>query len=96
MITTSTLLERSELFQSIAETRHDRHGMISGCDMKSYGDVSSDCVSHSDDNNGLWTSLQVVAMYMKYNVTGDPKDADSASIWFRGIQLLNNVTGVKG
>ena len=95
MITTSTLFERAELFQSIAETRHDRHGMISGCDMSSYGDVAH-CIQHSDDNNGLWTSLQVVAMYMKYNVTGEMKDADSASIWFRGIQLLNNVTGVKG
>ena len=95
-ITTSTLLDRALQFQTIAEERHNRHGMISGCDMKSYGDVSSDCVSHSDDNNGLWTSLQVVAMYMKYNVTGDTKDADSASIWFQGIQLLNNVTGVTG
>ena len=95
-VTTSTLLDRALEFQAIAEERHNRHGMISGCDMARYGDVSSNCVQHSDDNNGLWTSLQVVAMYMKYAVTGETKDADSASQWFQGIQLLNNVTGVKG
>jgi hypothetical protein len=91
----ATLLAKAERFQRIAEERHDRHGMISGCDMPGFGDLSS-CQTRDDDNNGLWTSLMTVAMYMKHAVTGVAGDADAASRWFDGMVLLNNVTGKRG
>ena len=50
----ATLLDKAERFQRIAEERHDRHGMISGCGMPSFGDISS-CQTRDGDNNGLWT-----------------------------------------
>lgn len=58
--------------------RHDRHGLVAECTMSRYGDVSS-CVQEDSDNNGLWTSLVVVAMYMRHAVTGEPEALAAAS-----------------
>jgi hypothetical protein len=91
----ATLSAKASAYQAIAEARHDRHGMMAGCNLPTFGNLSG-TVQTDNDNNGLWTSLMVVAMYMKYDVTGDPQDAAAASKWFRGIQLLNNVTGKTG
>lgn len=45
---------------------------------------------------GLWTSLLVVAEYMRYHVTGDEAALASASRYFSGLALLNNITGKPG
>ena len=91
----ATLSAKAERFQHIAENRHNRYGMIAECAMNSYGDVTK-CLNKDSDNNGLWTSLITVAMYMKHAVTGSSADADAASAWFNGMVLLNNVTGKSG
>jgi hypothetical protein len=61
---------------------HALCSLVSG-DMPSYGNITT-CLNKDNDNNGLWTSIMVVAMYMKYNVTGNINDADAATAWFNG------------
>ena len=90
-----TLEMKASTYEDILTQRHDRLGMTSGCNLKEYGDVSI-CVATDDDNNGLWTSLVVVAEYMRYAVTKDPEALKTASRFFNGIVLLNEVTGVDG
>ena len=43
-----------------------------------FGEVGS-CQMGDDDNNGLWTSLVVVAEYLRHAVTGEQAALASAS-----------------
>jgi len=63
--------------------------------MRRYGDVAG-CIQKDSDNNGLWTSLVVVALYMEHAVTGDPTALSAASQFFGGLVTLNRVTGIPG
>jgi hypothetical protein len=75
-----TLSRKAAVLTEALLARHERHGMVSGCDMSRYGDVST-CVQGDDDNNGLWTSLVVVAMYMRHAVTGEQAALAAASTY---------------
>ena len=90
-----TLEMKASVYEKILNERHDRLGMTSGCNFKNFGDTSV-CIESDDDNNGLWTSLVVVAEYMRYAVTKDPEALLTASKFFNGIVLLNEVTGTTG
>ena len=91
-----TLAQKAAKFEQVLIDRHDRHGMTAGCLLPRFGATASPCVNRDDDNNGLWSSLVVVAEYMRYGVTGDPEAKSTASRFFSGMVLLNNVTGKKG
>ena len=56
-----TLAQKAAEFEQVLVTRHDRHGMTSGCELPRFGATASTCISRDDDNNGLWTALVVVA-----------------------------------
>eukprot|EP00041_Stephanoeca_diplocostata_P038771 m.1553094 g.1553094 ORF g.1553094 m.1553094 type:complete len:862 (+) comp25268_c1_seq3:151-2736(+) len=90
-----TLARKAAVFDKIALQRHNRHGMSAECLFDSFGKLDG-CVQMDSDNNGLWTSLLVVAEYMRYHVTGDEAALSSASRYFSGLALLNNVTGKPG
>ena len=76
--------------------RHDRHGLTAECKLVVFGAPERGCVSSDNDNNGLWTSLVVVAQYMRHRVTGEPAARKAASTFFGGMVLLNRVTGQRG
>ena len=80
-------------YEAILTARHDRHGMTSGCDAAAFGAVEQSCVRPDEDNNGLWTSLVVVAEYLRHAVTAEPEALTAASRFFSGIVLLNQITG---
>ncbi len=73
----------------------DLAGLVGGCDMSVLGDLST-CVSHDDDNNGLWTSVVVAAEAFRFAATGDPRAYDRAMHYYNGIVMLNKITGVPG
>ena len=91
----ATLADKAEQMKTIQLERHDRHGMTGDCTMKSFGDVKG-CLSKDDDNNGLWTSLVVGAFSFAHAVTGAATHRDAASAFFKGMVLLNEVTGIEG
>ncbi len=89
------LARRAAAYSRMALDRHLRHGMVGGCNLAAFGDVAT-CTLGDDDNNGLWTSLMVVAEYVRHRVTGDPAALAAGSRWFAGMALLNNVTATRG
>lgn len=52
--------------------------------------------AHSDDNDGLWTSIYVAAEAFRYGATQDP--AAKANAWqsLKTLMLLEEVTGIPG
>jgi hypothetical protein len=90
-----TLEQKAQHFEAMLSERHNRLGLTSGCQMPRYGDVST-CISHDDDNNGLWSSLVTVAEYMGFLVTNNKERLARASSFFNGLVLLNEVTGKPG
>lgn len=70
-------------------------GLTTSCTTATFG-LTANCSMNTDDNSGLWTSLNVVAQSMKYIVTGDAAAAAQASHYLEGMHLLNRVTGITG
>lgn len=93
LITTHVFLQAS-LYES-AVPRHMRLGQMCSCDLTSFG-VTDPCNTGPDDNNGLWTSLLVVAAAMQYSVTGSTAARDLAWRGFEGMHLLMRATDIKG
>ena len=89
-----TLEEKAEAMHAKLP-RHDRHGLVAGCALPAFGDTSSTACT-DDDNNGLWTSIVAAAEYFRYAVTKDPRAAASAAHFLGGLQLLHNITGIRG
>eukprot|EP01104_Vermistella_antarctica_P006857 TRINITY_DN1754_c0_g3_i1.p1 TRINITY_DN1754_c0_g3~~TRINITY_DN1754_c0_g3_i1.p1 ORF type:complete len:734 (+),score=146.91 TRINITY_DN1754_c0_g3_i1:742-2943(+) len=90
-----TLAQKAAFFESENMPNHDRFGLYSSENMLTYGDVST-AVLETSDNDGLWTSTYVVAEAFRYATTKDP--AAKAACWhaFEGMEMLNNITGIKG
>ncbi len=88
-----TLNDKATRIGSV-QGRHDRHGLVSGCQLGGFGD-SADCINGDDDNNGLWTSLVVAAEVFHYVATKDPAAADLAWHYYDGMRLLNRITGIR-
>lgn len=89
-----TLAKKAEAMQAKL-ARHERHGLVAGCALRSFGNTSHpQCID--DDNNGLWTAFVAAAELLRYSVTNDPAAADSARRLFAGLDLLHNITGVPG
>jgi hypothetical protein len=63
-----TLADKAEFYQRMIVPRHDRFGLVEGCSLRSWGNVSS-WVGGPDDNSGLWTSIYVVSQCFRYAVT---------------------------
>lgn len=93
---TWTLAQKAAHYQTILEARHDRHGMVAECALSAFGDVRN-CTSGPSDNNGLWTSLVVVAEACRVLVDGaDGTAAKSLAAFVAGMKRLVDVTGVPG
>lgn len=54
------VLERKAEWIAPVMKRHNRMGLLSDCTLTKPGDRSS-CKLHDSDNDGLWTSLNVVS-----------------------------------
>ena len=92
---TFTLATKAALMQAMLP-RHDRHGLVAGCALSSFGNTSIPLRCVDDDNNGLWTAVVAAAELFRYSVTKDPAAAASARRFLNGMYLLHNVTGVRG
>ena len=75
--------------------RHSRLAQVSQCDLVSFGVVEG-CVSGPDDNDGLWTSLSVIAESMRLLLTGADAARALVSEHFAGMHLLMRATGIRG
>ncbi|CAF1590396.1 unnamed protein product [Didymodactylos carnosus] len=89
-----TLAQKAEYFQMFLDQpgRHDKYGLVSSCDMSSWGDTRT-CVKGPDDNDGLWTSMYLGSQVFRYAVTQDAKVKAEAWKHFEALELLNQVSG---
>ncbi|CAF0856268.1 unnamed protein product [Adineta steineri] len=89
-----TLERKAKHFQTFLDQpdRHDKYGLVSGCDMTSWGD-SRTCIKGPDDNDGLWTSMYLSSQIFRYAVTQDTAVKMSAWRHFETLELLNQVSG---
>jgi hypothetical protein len=89
-----TLAQKANHFQAFfnQSRRHDRYNLISPCYMSSWGDTRT-CLTQTDDNNGLWTSMYLSSQIFRYLVTKDATVRASAWVHFEALEVLNRVTG---
>ena len=68
---------------------HTHTGLVADCPLTDY--IPSTCSPQTSDNDGLWTSLLVVAESLRYQVTKDPQAQSNAWALFKGMKFLNDV-----
>lgn len=88
-----TLQQKSDFFRQVLNARHDRSGQVAECDLAAFGDVRG-CSQNPSDNNGLWTSLVVVAEAALAAL--EPSGDSRVSHFVDGMLNLVGVTGIGG
>src|SRR5262249_25113435 len=73
-----TLAEKAEHYDRIIQERHNRRGYIAAIDLQSPGEVGNGAVFEVSDNDGLWTSLYVGAMALRFGATKSPAAREQA------------------
>lgn len=90
-----TLNEKSQVFVSRLQDRHNRYGLVSPSDLLRPGDVQSSRQAPSD-NDGLWTSIYVASECFRYSVTGSRQAIAYARKSLQALIRLVTITGIPG
>lgn len=80
-----TLEHKAAHFNAILP-RHDRYGLTSDCTLPSFGNGTT-CQTSSSDNDGLWTSLNVVGECLRFADTGAKDAYSSCSRHFAAMKV---------
>jgi hypothetical protein len=64
-----TLADKSRVFVDRVQARHNRWGLTADSQLRVAGDLSTNQMA-SNDNDGLWTAMYVVAECFRYKVSG--------------------------
>eukprot|EP00998_Keelungia_sp_KM082_P007044 NODE_325_length_2089_cov_71.982671_g319_i0.p1 GENE.NODE_325_length_2089_cov_71.982671_g319_i0~~NODE_325_length_2089_cov_71.982671_g319_i0.p1 ORF type:complete len:644 (-),score=148.58 NODE_325_length_2089_cov_71.982671_g319_i0:23-1954(-) len=91
----TTMRHKADVIQDLVYPRHDRWGLFGDCSLTSAGNVNT-WSPHTDDNNGLWTSVGLAGMSLGANLTGNTTLKQLSWHHFQAMQMLNNVTGITG
>jgi hypothetical protein len=90
-----TLARKAEHFEQRIRDRHDRHGLVADCHLKTAGDVST-FQPIDNDNDGLWTAIYAAAECFRYAVTRSPDALARARKSIEAILFLEEVAGRRG
>ena len=90
-----TLAQKASVFEQRIRARHNRHGLVADCRLRTHGDPAS-FVPVSNDNDGLWTALYAAAECFRYRVTSSPEALERASRAIEAILFLEEVAGKRG
>lgn len=91
-----TLAEKADHYNKIIQERHSRRGYIASINLKTPGDPTGGHVFRVADNDGLWTSLYVGAMALRYSATQDPAAREDARKSMNALLDLERVSGIPG
>lgn len=87
--------EKSEYFEKRLNQRHLHHNLVSDCRFETPGDTTSwSC--HTNDNDGLWTSIYLAAECFRYAATGDEEARKNAERTFLAMEKLQTVNPIPG
>lgn len=75
---------------------HVQNGFVGGVSLKQTGTLDEGHTQHSNDNDGLWTSLYVAAEAFRYGVTGEPAAKKNARRSLEALMFLERITGIPG
>jgi hypothetical protein len=90
-----TLEEKTVHFEDRIRLRHDRYGMVSNSHLKKSADFSTN-VTHTNDNDGLWTAIYLAAESFRYSVTGEKDAYENAVKAFEAMERLETITPTSG
>ena len=69
-----TLDEKMAEVHAMLRKAHLREGLVCEIHLNEPGTLEAGYTQHTNDNDGLWTSLYVAAEAFRYGVTGDPEE----------------------
>ena len=75
---------------------HVQYGLVGGISLSAPGRLDAGHSQHSNDNDGLWTSIYVAAEAFRYAVTGDPEAKANARRSLEALMFLERVSGISG
>lgn len=90
-----TLEQKAAVFEKRIRERHIRHGLVSSSKFRKQGDVTTNYITNSN-NDGLWTSIYLVAECFRYAVTHEPEAKENAEMAFEAMERLETFTGISG
>ena len=86
---------KAAYFERRLNERHLHYNLVSDCRFASPGDTASwSC--HTNDNDGLWTSIYLAAESFRYAVTGEQEAYDNAVRTFLAMEKLQTVNPIPG
>ncbi|WP_422931302.1 hypothetical protein [Singulisphaera sp. PoT] len=91
-----TLAEKAGHYDEITWSRHNRRGFICEIKLKTPGDVNSPHTFNVNDNDGLWTSMYVAAMSLRYAATKSPEARLHANGSLKALLDLERLPGLPG
>jgi hypothetical protein len=91
-----TLAEKAAHFDRIVQARHNRRGYIAALDLESPGDTSKGAHFEVSDNDGLWTSLYVGAMALRFGATKNAAAREQARKSLSALLDLERLSGIPG
>ena len=90
-----TLVEKSRVFVTRVQARHNRWGLTADSQLRVAGDLSTNQMV-SSDNDGLWTAMYVAAECFRYKVTGEADARANARQGMNALIRLEAITGISG
>ena len=69
------------------QKHHLRFGLVGDIYLKESGNPAAGYSQHTNDNDGLWTSLYVAAEAFRYGVTGNPQAKKNARAALEGADV---------
>jgi len=90
-----TFAEKAKVFEQRVHARHDRHGQVTGCNLRVPGDLSTS-YTRSDDNDGLWTAIYLASQCFRFAVTKERDAYENAIRAYEAMERLESITGISG
>ncbi len=73
LVQRETTLDQKMLdIDAILQAHHIERGYVGGIQLQEPGNLAAGHEQHSNDNDGLWTSIYVAAEAFRYGTTGEP------------------------
>ncbi|MEX0678067.1 MAG: hypothetical protein WD063_13380 [Pirellulales bacterium] len=91
-----TLERKMNAIDEMLVKHHVREGLVGGIHLSEPGNLAAGYQQHSNDNDGLWTSIYVAAEAFRYGVTGDAAAKRNARRSLEALMFLERVSGLPG
>lgn len=92
----TTLDEKMKQVNDALQEYHLRDGMVTEIRLQEPGKIDVGHMSHTNDNDGLWTAMYVASEAFRYGATGDPQAKKNARRSLEALMFLERVTGISG